>query len=248
MAPEQGPLRIGSRKLTKKKKPTRTSSVQYPERLKEGDDANEDVATVKGDPGQSVNQSVFSMITKAGSTTDFHKRFDEESSDSEEDVPKSSIAAATLQAASEKVSGDLPVDENGEYATSPASTSMQQSDESRGIHRLPRLHVQTTRDEDPMAQSMFLPPKQAYPTYESPKGKKPRHAPVMSLMLEAQAEVSPSGPLSKPTMTDSEDVVDGDSKENSKTLTEQLKIIFGFENPEEVIAGVSIMIPTDFPR
>ena len=83
---------------------------------------------------------------------------------------------------------------------------------------------------------MFLPPKQAYPIYESPKGKSPQDAPVMSQMLEAQADLSFSDKSSEVKDAGSEDEVKEDYKDSTKDLSGQLKIIFGFEDPEDVIA------------
>lgn len=228
MASERGAQSTESRKLSKKRKPLRSSSVQYPERLRGGDDANEDAAAVKGGLGQPVNQSVFSMITKAGSSTDFHQRFDEGSSDSEEEPSeKASIHAPPEECANEAV----------QEAVSPASRALQTpTNEPRAHPALPRLHLQTTTDMDPMSQSMFLPPKQAYSTYGSLKGKTPQDAPVMSQMLEAQADLGsferePRSKVPKPGTN-----IDGDGKDTKKDLAMQLKIIFGFEGPEEVIA------------
>ena len=228
MASEQGAQRRESRKLIKKKKPLRASSVQYPERLREGDDANEDVATVKGSPGQSVNQSVFSMITKAGSTTDFHKRFDEESSDSEDEP----LGNAPVNAETEE-----HVDEAVKDVLHPSSPSPQIPAKGlQDIRAPPRLQIHTKTDVDPMSQSMFLPPKQTYPAYEIPKGKAPHHAPIMSQMLEAQADLGSSNKAFASTDTKLEDNLEGDHEDRNKDLAMQLKIIFGFEGPEEVIA------------
>ena len=83
MAPEQDSGKRLGRKLLKKRKPQRGSSVQYPERLKVGEDVHEDVTAAKGMPAQQMNQSVFSMIAAAGSKVDFNARFEDESSDSE---------------------------------------------------------------------------------------------------------------------------------------------------------------------
>ena len=228
MAPDEGTQGRESRKLTKKKKSLQASSIQYPERLKEGDDANEDAAAVKGNPGQSVNQSVFSMITKAGSTTDFHKRFDEESSDSEEEP---------LEKASADIMSDEPIDEAiAKTFSSSSGTLRTPTNEPRSHQALPQLQIQTTTDVDPMSQSMLLPPKRAYSIYESPKGKTPQDAPVMSQMLEAQADLGSSDRAPESKEPRPEDVVTGDRKDTTKNLAMQLKMIFGFENPEKVIA------------
>src|SRR5271155_510497 len=75
------------RKLTKKNKnPRRMPSTHIPERLRGGEDEDEDVTApnkAAPTPAQYLNQSVFSMIAAAGSRTNFNARFDE-SSDSED--------------------------------------------------------------------------------------------------------------------------------------------------------------------
>ena len=231
MSPDHGTQKRESRMLTKNRKPTRASSVQYPDRLKEGDDAHEDVAAVYGNPGPTVNQSVFSMITKAGSTTDFHKRFDEESSDSEDDP---------LEKTSANFTNEEPTVESIDAAEDGASASGRSLQSPTGElpndQAVPQLHIQPTTEEDPMSQSMFLPPKQAYLIYETAIGKSPQDAPIMSQMLEARADLSLSDASNEFKDARSEDKVMEGCKHGTKDLAEQLKIIFGFENPEDVIA------------
>lgn len=91
MAPEQDAGKRVGRKLIKKRKPQRSSSLQYPERLKVGNDEHEDVTAAKGMPAQQMNQSVFSMIATAGSKVDFNARFEDGSSESEEETDPSAL-------------------------------------------------------------------------------------------------------------------------------------------------------------
>lgn len=91
MALEQDSGKRVGRKLIKKRKPQRSSSLQYPERLKVGNDEHEDVTAAKGMPAQQMNQSVFSMIAAAGSKVDFNARFEDGSSESEEETDPSSL-------------------------------------------------------------------------------------------------------------------------------------------------------------
>lgn len=91
MAPEQDSGKRVGRKLIKKRKPQRSSSLQYPERLKVGNDEHEDVTAAQGMPAQQMNQSVFSMIAAAGSKVDFNARFEDGSSDSEEETELSTL-------------------------------------------------------------------------------------------------------------------------------------------------------------
>lgn len=91
MAPEQDSGKRVGRKLIKKRKTQRSSSLQYPERLKVGNDEHEDVTAAKGMPAQQMNQSVFSMIATAGSKVDFNARFEDGSSESEEETDPSAL-------------------------------------------------------------------------------------------------------------------------------------------------------------
>lgn len=91
MAPEQDSGKRVGRKLIKKRKSQRSSSLQYPERLQVGNDEHEDVTAAKGMPAQQMNQSVFSMIATAGSKVDFNARFEDGSSESEEETDPSSL-------------------------------------------------------------------------------------------------------------------------------------------------------------
>lgn len=56
-----------------------------------GNDEHEDVTAAKGMPAQQMNQSVFSMIAAAGSKVDFNARFEDGSSDSEEETELSAL-------------------------------------------------------------------------------------------------------------------------------------------------------------
>lgn len=91
MAPEQDSGKRVGRKLIKKRKSQRSSSLQYPERLQVGNDEHEDVTAAKGMRAQQMNQSVFSMIAAAGSKVDFNARFEDGSSESEEETDLSSL-------------------------------------------------------------------------------------------------------------------------------------------------------------
>lgn len=235
MAPEQKKKKRVGTKLTKKRKPQRHASVQYPERLKEGEDVHEDVTAPKGKTSQNMNQSVFSMIAAAGSKVDFHARFEDESSDGE-DVESSSVVLESQNQASE------PSDES----------SMRQTVCQRYEHRsdygtrrhLPKFNLRTIREKNYMAQSSQAEPAERTSPIPSSANITPRDAPVMSMMLEAQAQLGSS-------------IADLATQEESKKISEQhgsraglsnlvirLKEIFGFEKPEEVISGTFLDIAT----
>ena len=242
MAPDQAPPRRVSRKLTKKRKPTRASSVQFPERLREGEDVQEDVTAANGKPTQYMNQSVFSMIAAAGSKVDFNARFDEESSESEEDQVTSKPAkhAASLEDRINPAQTDELQNEG------PPKIAMgKEHDTSAGRKDypvLPKLRMNTIGEKNYMSQSTILPSLQDSSTAEAiSNGITPRDAPVMSKMLEAQAELSPSTLLPETKKGGVTVVEPSDPPRTLTKLVLRLKEIFGFEESEDVISGALIV-------
>lgn len=240
MAPEHDVQKRVGRKLTKRRKPIRASSVQYPERFKENSDAQEDAAAVTGQNAQYMNQSVFSMIAAAGSKTDFHARFEGESSDSEDDKEISALPPTLEESFTEKSTEDHPKGQHGKASAGASSGSRKEKSAERGaLHSLPKLKLRTAKEKNYMSQSVQLPTKEVLSNRESLKGITPRDAPVMSKMLEAQARLDSS--ISTSEMRDHNVVAPGtaDSRGSHVNLATRLMEIFGFEKPEEVISGSS---------
>lgn len=240
MAPEHDLHKMVGRKLTKKRNPFRASSVQYPARLKEGEDAQEDVTAAKGEPAQHMNQSVFSMIAAAGSKVDFNARFEEEESSDSEDEKQASAIPGGLEEQSKTPPIRTQLDKQHEdnLPTGKAERPQGKYAEHREPSSLPKLKLRTIKEKHYMSQSMRLPSSEALNQHESPTGITPRDAPVMSMMLEAQAELDPPTPLlgmKNAGVEDGEDVV---GKEAPTSLVTRLMEIFGFERPEEVISGI----------
>ena len=239
MVSEQHKKRTG-RKLVKKRMIQRNCSLQYPERLKvqKGEDVHEDVTASKGQPPQHLNQSVFSMIAAAGSKVDFHARFEEESSDSEEgeDVP-------SLESNPGK---DLPQDSADTEAdlSSVAQRTGQQYGEFPSERTGPfmsRLNLRTIKENDCKSQSSRLAPDELTSSMSSPPSMTPRDAPVMSMMLHAQAQLVSSGTGTHPQP---EGPSTSRGRAEPSSLAIRLKEIFGFDNPEEVISGTRESCPT----
>lgn len=233
MAPEHDKKRAG-RKLLKKRKTKRSSSLQYPDRLKfrDGEDAHEDVTASKGQPPQHLNQSVFSMIAAAGSKVDFHARFEEGSSDSEEGEDLSS--------------GDIdhgdcfPREHEDEKANlSPvAEKPNQRCDEfpaDKTERFLPKSKLRTIEEKGCISETSQLSSDELMPPVSSPSNMTPRNAPVMSMMLHAQAQLISSN-MDTQTRIDQSGIPGGTVEPSN--LATRLKEIFGFEEPEEVISGM----------
>ena len=235
MAPERkAPQKVG-RKLTKRRKPERILSIKYPESLKEGDDVQEDVTAVKGQPSSYAHQSVFSMIAAAGSRVDFHARFDDESSGSEEEPDQNAVLAQDV--ATESVVGFG----QGEDKTIDSIPERLKKDvyKHKQSELLPALDTKTGYDNRYMTQrSPPLSSGQELPG-GSPRYTTPRDAPVMSRMLEAQAKLSSSTEPLEAQECLTVNSTQAKAGKGHTALVARLMEIFGFNGPEEVIAGLS---------
>ena len=220
----------------------RASSVQYPERLREGDDTQEDAAAVDGRPAQYMNQSVFSMIAAAGSKADFHSRFDEGSSESDEEqgTSKPCHSVNDLDSTTSPSSRYNGVHEEPIRRAS-SGKHKKKAEESKGFHALPKLNLRAINEKHDSSHNHTLPlPGDCSTSQSSPDKVTPRDAPLMSKMLEAQGAMSPSDLLSEKGKQDVADSEGADIETSPTTLVLRLKEIFGFEKAEEVIAGESI--------
>lgn len=228
------------RKLTKRRNPVRASSVQFPDRLKEGEDAYEDVTATKGKPAEYLNQSIFSMINKAGSNGDFNARFQgEESSDSEDEHQASTFPHSIQGHPSSAPLGSQtdPQHEDDITIATPRQEEATSSDR-RGRRSLPKLNLRTLKEKNYMSQSTLLTSAEAVTPRESSKRITPRDAPVMSKMLEAQAELNTST-TSDMEENNPKDRSDDPVRGTPSMLDKGVMQVFGFEKPEEVISGRS---------
>ncbi|KAL8944808.1 MAG: hypothetical protein Q9216_000230 [Gyalolechia sp. 2 TL-2023] len=224
------------RKLVKKRMPQRPTSVHFPDRLRFGDDAQDDVTASAGKPAQYMNQSIFSMIAAAGSKTNFHARFEDESSDSEgnDDIPK---APAEVDFCKANSSG--AVDGNPQEPTVRQAMGEEKHIKS-GIRKhpgttLPQLNLRALKERQYISQSSFLPTAAHASSLENAQHVTPRDAPVMSQMLAAQADLSPMN--EKPEEQQAADPPDMlANPKGPGTLAARLMQIFGLEAPEAVIS------------
>lgn len=238
MAPEQDAKRTG-RKLTKKRKPQRNPSVQYPDRLKVGDDAHDDVTAVKGQPLQQMNQSVFSMIAAAGSKVDFHARFEDESSDSEEEDDQSAVPCELEMQNADVLSYENVGEQEDQRSRGQMLGKQQwQLREHTGLKYLPKLNLRTIKEKNYMSEISDVPFAEPPSSISSPTSITPRDAPVMSRMLEAQAQLGASAEGLNIPKVETDSPGEPNSSNGPSNLVIRLKEIFGFEKPEEVISGM----------
>ena len=239
MAPEEDFKKRIGRKLTKKRTFSRIPSVKLPEKFKDGDDAQQDVTATRGVNAQYMNQSVFSMIAAAGSKVDFNSRFDDESSDSDEEQDE--LAKPGVQ---EHPTGTPPKErveksQGKEGTKAGPGQHRRKTSEPKLFRSIPKLKLRTTKEKNYMSQSSHLPFDEALSPTGSARSTTPRDAPVMSRILEAEARLSSSPTNLEPVGKTIDKLQDVPEEDNSSSLAIRLMEIFGYEKPEKVIAGRS---------
>jgi sterol 3beta-glucosyltransferase len=238
------------RKLSKKpKQPHRLPSTHVPERLRYGDDANEDVtapARAGANAPQYMNQSIFSMIAAAGSRTDFNARFDDSSDSADEDEAKRE-AIHSVPPAQQRAEEEAKAPLGGSADSLRAShklgkkeeESKQDWSEQSLLKSLPKLSLKSHQHKgiaspSPSRRSGDRSPREL----EDNKRLTPRDAPMMSRMLEAQAELS-SSDMGMEVMKQSGEDEQRRSRADSSPATllaTRLMEIFGFDEPETVVS------------
>jgi sterol 3beta-glucosyltransferase len=212
------------RKALKRKAGSSKLSMDLPERLKDADDTAEDVtAAPKDSPARYMNQSIFSMITAAGSTTNFQSRFDEDSSDSDghdNDEPQSTPSVLPTTVA-------LQAPYDGPSERPARATSRHKLLSKLKLKPIRERRSASETADDMMNSSQILTPR----TLEDMERRAlSGDAPVLSRRVQAEADMDVSeeeeAPRSRILLS---------PKKQPPTLAQKLKDIFHFDEPEEVI-------------
>jgi sterol 3beta-glucosyltransferase len=240
--PENSKLRESlGRKLTKRKAPPRRVSMDVPERLRGDDDAQDDVTATTS--GRYMNQSIFSMITAAGSTADFQSRFDEPESESEDEdtaggneglsqtVPALSSVPTPSQLDSRPISTPAEPKHQRSSSKSRLITSMKSHLRLKPI----RERKNSSVDDDPMSASQLLPARSELAVRRSPEPIS-GEAPMLSRILKAEAEAAEETAYEVAKKGQDEPVGADSQPAKSDRLAQRLMEIFGFDEPEEVIS------------
>jgi sterol 3beta-glucosyltransferase len=166
----------GARKLMKKRKESvkeaRGVSLDIPERFKDGDDAHEDVTAPKRNDAISMNQSIFSMIARAGqqSQIDLGTMQEADSGESDEESSRKSPfrsldGAARLSRLSTVNDFQSPQEDATSEKTEQPKHRRALS-ENKLLRSLPRLRISSkkgtsaeSQQGDQMSSSQFLPPR-----------------------------------------------------------------------------------------
>jgi sterol 3beta-glucosyltransferase len=240
-----------SRRSIKKRKDAGTAlrglSLDIPERFKDGDDAHEDVTAPKRNDTMSMNQSIFSMIARAGqqSQVDLGTMQEVDSGDSDDDGKRKTPyrgldGAARLSRLStandfQAPREDAPAEKAGQPKHRRALS------DNKLLRSLPKLKMSSRKEPRPegqhadqMSSSQFLPPPptpdtpKELPASEQPSKGKTRATPGEDVHVE---KLRSSNRRSKREGTASL----GKSK-GPATLAARIQQIFEFEEAEEVIS------------
>jgi sterol 3beta-glucosyltransferase len=228
------PQRSGSRKLQKRVQPHRIPSYQLPPDLRAGDDAQDDVTAPSrsGNPSQYMHQSIFQMITAAGSRTDFNSRFDDTSDSEEEQLEQT--PRLSRKGKPSRSSAAAIQEEPESSKESDAKVRKRLSGHSI-FKSLARLSSPSRREKKPVAIESPSPPSDE--ASESSRSH-PRDAPVMSRLLTAEAEFQAERleTVESPTPLEVKTSRDRGESSPATLLASRLMEIFGFDKPEKVVA------------
>lgn len=248
MASEERPRGRASRKLTKKRREPRRVSLDIPERFRDGDDAQDDVTAPKRKDAMSMNQSLFSMIARAGqqSQTDLGAMQEVDSGDSDDEGKRSAPfhsldRAARLSRISTSNDFRHPPKDLGDDSVS-SSKHRRGLSEHKLLRSLPKLKLSGRRESkteghptDEMSSSQLLPPRPpdnepiAPSEVDRPLKQKPKVTPREEVTLDKHRI---SNRKSRQGSTA------GISKSKAPvTLAKRLQQIFEFDSLEEVISG-----------
>lgn len=235
------------RKLTKRRKDTKRVSLDIPERFKDGDDAQDDVTAPKSKETIAMNQSIFSMIARAGqqSQTDLRTVHEVDSGESDEEGGdqahfQSLDGAARLSRLSTvntwEASGmdeEVSKDKEGKHRRGLS--------EHRLLKSLPKLSMKTRKDSGResssgghMSSSQILP---ARPTDEGPTGTSQDET-TQKRKMKMKHQGAPDAenlPL-EPRRSRHGSTASASKSKTPLTLAQRLQQIFEFETLEEVIS------------
>ncbi|KAF1916265.1 sterol 3-beta-glucosyltransferase [Ampelomyces quisqualis] len=240
-----------AKKLMKKRKASgneaRGMSLDIPERFKDGDDAQEDVTAPKRSDTISMNQSLFSMIARAGqqSQVDLGTMHEVDSGDSEgEDQRKAPYrslgGAARLSRLSTTKDFHAPPDESKAARAGHAKHKRALS-ENKLLQSLPKLKITSrkeTRSEsqpaEQMSSSQFLPPR---PVVDTSRDASPLAQPSRVKARGTLGEDIHVEKMRKPEKISRRESKTGITKSKGPvSLATRIQQIFDFEEAEEVIS------------
>ncbi|KAK7533162.1 sterol 3-beta-glucosyltransferase [Phyllosticta citribraziliensis] len=227
-----------SRKPNRKPKEPRRISFEIPERLRHGDDEDEDVSAPKSNDPRYTHRSVFDLITKAGSIANLKSRFthDEVSESEDEDIPWM------------KRSGERPRDLVTDGASDPKAQTLDSThrkhrsalSHSKILRPITKLRLRPSKDrsstapDDAMSSSQILPERP--PKGDLPMTNKEEDEQSMSRQMRAKAGLEASALGSDLRKVHSSFDDDSSPEKGLEELAQRLMEIFQLSEREEVIS------------
>ncbi|KAF1830750.1 UDP-glucose:sterol glycosyltransferase [Decorospora gaudefroyi] len=239
-----------SRKLSKTHKESRRASrgvsLDVPERFKYGDDAQEDVTAPRRTNTMSMNQSLFSMIARAGqqSQTDLGTMQEVDSGDSDDDGKRKApyrrldAAARLSRLSSANDFQAQPGDARDRMAEK--RKHRRTLSENKLLRSLPKLRMPSRKDTRPegqgvdqMSSSQFLPPHLSPDESQTPSREQPAKAKPQSTTDEKLHVEKARGSGQKSRQGSSAGLA---KSQAPVTLAKRIQQIFEFDEVEEVIS------------
>ncbi|KAF2819680.1 sterol 3-beta-glucosyltransferase [Ophiobolus disseminans] len=239
-----------SRKLTKTRKATskqaRGMSLDMPDRFRDGDDAHEDVTAPKNSDTQAMNQSIFSMIARAGqqSQVDLGRLPEVDSGDSDDEgkrkTPYHSLDGAARISRLNTANDFHAPAEGAQDDKTGQSKHKRALSENKLLRALPRLRTASRKENrsegqhaDQMSSSQFLPPRAVANSSPIPPGEQPPLT-KSNTTPGGEIHVEKSGDSGRRSRHGSSA---GAAKSNEPvTLAKRIQNIFEFDQVEEIIS------------
>ncbi|KAL0254861.1 Sterol 3-beta-glucosyltransferase [Diplodia seriata] len=210
-------------------------SFEVPERLRHGEDEDEDVTAPKTNDPRYTHRSVFDLITHAGSVANLRSRFthDELSESEEED----NHAAVTQSLGPSALAAARGQDSN---KSEEKSDKHRRSLSNRKIIRtIQKLHVKSSKErddvpaDDTMSSSQILTPKPPHIEQDETERAQGR---LMRGQLKAKAEMEASAFGSDLRTAHDTFGVGHPVGKGQDDLSQRLMEIFGFDAEEKVVS------------
>ncbi|USP79978.1 glycosyltransferase family 1 protein [Curvularia clavata] len=239
-----------SRRRRDSRRESRGMSLDVPERFKDGDDAQEDVTAPKRNNAMSMNQSLFSMIARAGqhSQTDLGAMHEADSGDSEDEAKRKASyqgldGAARLSRLSSANDFQTAPEEPHERTVGKGKHRRTLS-ENKLLRSLPKLKVSSRKEArsdgqraQQMSSSQFLPPKPSPSLSPTALDKVPPKAKDKQKDKgTANEETNDRQGFSTGRKSRNEGAAGLDKSQEPVTLAKRIQQIFEFEEVEEVIS------------
>jgi len=230
-----------------KAKEARGMSLDMPDRFRSGDDADQDVTAPKRSDTVSMNQSLFSMIARAGqqSQVDLGAMQEVDSGDSDNDEGKRRSPYHSLDGAA-RISRLSTANDFQAPPVEPQDARAGQGrhrralSENKLLRSLPKLKMAGRRESktdvqpaDQMSSSQFLPPRPSIEPQTTPAGELPSR-PKSKITPDEDIQVE-QGRTSGKRSRHGSSAAATTSKE-PVTLAKRIQHIFEFEHVEEVIS------------